>query len=368
MQNNRNKRRKLSRQGVVLLLALMLLIIFALILVTVLIFGAPRHSSRNRVAKNNKAEMAATEPVTIPTTEPPTEPPPPVFYPETDDQTMLLDGELQVGRALLIDYDENRVIAMKGQPDARIYPASMTKMLTIVTALEHIEDYEARFTFTEEQLNPLYEQEASMAGFLPGETVTMDDLLYAAALPSGADGTLGLALSTAGSEELFVSWMNEIVDKLELKNTHFTNPSGLHDENHYSTPEDIALILEYCMQNDECRRILATYTYTTSKTEQHPDGIELYSTMFSRMYGTEVDGIKICGGKTGYTDEAGQCLANWAETPDGHRYIAVTAQGLNKWHNVFDSFRLYGIITGTYELLVPEETEDVSLNDTDTAE
>ena len=76
----------------------------------------------------------------------------------------------------------------------------------------------------------------------------------------------------------------------------------------------------------------------------------MYSTMFSRMYGTEVEGITILGGKTGFTDEAGNCLASYAQTSDGHTYLAVTAGGLTRWKPVFDAFKLYGIITGTYAM------------------
>ena len=81
------------------------------------------------------------------------------------------------------------------------------------------------------------------------------------------------------------------------------------------------------MENDTCREILGTYQYTTSATEQHPKGIPLESTMFSRMYGNEVTGITIEAGKTGYTDEAGHCLVSYATDADGKQFIAVTAKG-----------------------------------------
>lgn len=356
LSNGRGNARSLSKQGIIFLLGLLLVTVTLGIVILVLVFAAPSSHRKNLDSLPEAMEAEATEPPTIPTTEAPTEPPPPVVVAQADDDTMILDGEVQSEMALLIDCEANRIVAVKGDPDARIYPASMTKILTVLTAIEHIDDFSDTFTFTEEIIAPLEEAEASRAGFLPGETVTMNDLLYAAALPSGADGTMGLALATAGSEEAFVAWMNETVEKLHLENTHFTNNSGLHDEDHYSSMNDIAVILRYAIMNERCKQILGTYTYTTSETEQHPEGILLESTMFSRMYGTEVEGIRICGGKTGYTDEAGQCLANWAETPGEHRYVTVTAKGMSKWHNIFDTFRLYGIITGTYDLLTPEES------------
>lgn len=272
-----------------------------------------------------------------------------VQYPDRSGEIMQLTDELDSNHAILIDLDNNTVIAEKGGLE-RIYPASMTKLMTLIVAIEHIEDFDATFTMTNEIVAPLYEQDASMAGFQPDEECTMMDLLYGTALPSGADATTALALHTAGSMEQFVQWMNEKVEELHLEDTHFVNATGLHDPNHYSTVTDIALILEYCMQNELCKEIISTYTHTTRVTPQSPEGIKLFSTMFSRMYGTEVEGITILGGKTGFTDEAGNCLASYAQTPDGHTYIAVTGGGITKWRPVYDAFKLYGIITGTYSM------------------
>ncbi len=313
---------------------------------------SPGSSDRETVA------VMATEPPTEPPTEAPT---PPVCYPESGSDVIQIGTGIESEYAVLIDVDENRVIAEKGS-QAIIYPASMTKLLTLIVAIEHIEEDETKsfddvFTMTAEILSPLYQDQASMAGFQEGEQCTITDLLYGAALPSGADATTALALYTAGSEETFVKWMNDKVEELELNNTHFTNASGLHDPDHYSTVTDIALIMEYCLQNSMCKEIISTYIYNTEPTEQNPEGLQMVSTMFSRMYGTEVPGIAILGGKTGFTDEAGNCLASYAQTTDGHTYIAVTAMGQTKWKPIFDSFRIYDLITvsGAYPLLEPGE-------------
>lgn len=283
---------------------------------------------------------------------------PPVLYPERNGDILTkLDG-IASTHAVLIDLDNNKVLADKNSEQI-IYPASMTKLMTLIVAIERTENLNDTFLMTDEILAPLYAQNASMAGFQTGELCSILDLLYGAALPSGGDATAALAQYVAGSEEAFVEMMNEKVAELELKNTHFTNPTGLHDPDHYSTVTDIALILEYCMQNDLCKEIISTFTYTTAQTPQSPEGIQMYSTMLSRMYGTEVEGITIYGGKTGFTDEAGNCLASFAQTPDGHTYLAVTAGGLTKWKPVFDAFKLYGTITGTY----PMDEEDTKTED-----
>ena len=170
--------------------------------------------------------------------------------------------------------------------------------------------------------------------FLTGETVTLD-LLYGAGLPSGADATAAIADYVAGSETLFAELMNEKAGALGLKDTHFVNASGLHDNDHYSTPHDIALIFEYAMQIPLIREVLSTYQYTTTPTEQHPEGLLLTSTLFSRVRGDEPGNTVIVAGKTGYTLEGKNCLVSMAQTPDGRSYILVTASASGKYAPVY---------------------------------
>ncbi len=357
LQKKRKKRRRRISPAFWILILMIAVIICG-------IYGIIRiltQSDDPKPSTDSQTETAALI-VTEATTEPPTtEPPPPVSYPTVDGTVMELGTGIDSTYALLVDVDENRVIAERGS-NVKIYPASLTKLMTLVVAIEHIEDVNATFLMTDEILAPHYAANASMAGFQSNELCTVKDLLYGAALPSGADATTALALHTAGSEAIFVQWMNDKVAELQLQNTHFMNASGLHDPNHYSTLTDMALILEYCLQNELCKEIISTYTYTTTKTEQNPEGLQLYSTMFSRMYGTEVPGMTIMGGKTGFTDEAGQCLASYAQTTDGHTYIAVTAMGYSKWRPIFDAFKLYGIVTGTYpmEATDPYQAEETT--------
>ena len=213
-------------------------------------------------------------------------------------------------------------------------------MMTLIVAVENMESPDDTFTMTYDILNPLINEDASLAGFEENETITIKDMLYGAILPSGAEATVGLAEAIAGSETNFVRMMNEKAEEMGLKNTHFTNTSGLHDDNHYSTALDMAVILEYALQNDLCREILSTYQYTTSKTKEHPKGILLESTMFSRMYGDEVENVTIEGGKTGFTSEAQHCMASFA-IKNNKEYIVVTAMEDDKWGSVYDAFDIY---------------------------
>lgn len=266
----------------------------------------------------------------------------PEDYPQITDRTQYISSEINCEYGVLVDTQTHEILVSKNAND-RIYPASMTKIMTLLVAVEHIDNLDDTFLITNEMIAPLYEQDASCVGFKGGEYVTIRDLLYGLILPSGADAAVALAQYVAGSEEQFAELMNEKAKDLGLKNTHFVNTSGLHDENHYSTPVDIAVILQEAINNNLCRQVLSTEDYITESTEQHPDGISLKSSMFSRMYGDEVEGVTIIGGKTGYTDEAGQCLASFARK-DGKEYIAVVSKGVGKYNTVYDTFDLYEYI------------------------
>lgn len=254
--------------------------------------------------------------------------------------TASIGSDIVSGNIIVINCDTNKVVAER-ESAARCYPASTTKIMTVLTAVDYITDYNKTFTFSFEITDPLYIAEATVAGFSNAEAVNMTDLLYGAILPSGADATVGLALSIAGSEEKFVKLMNKKADELGLKNTHFVNTSGLFDKNHYTTAEDMAVIIRAAMQNELCLKILSTYQYTTAATPQHPDGILLTSTLFSHMYGTEPEGADILGGKTGFVNESGYCIASFGKSDSGTEYVCVTLGGSGLWPTVYDQFHLY---------------------------
>ena len=263
----------------------------------------------------------------------------PVFPVYTAD-TVTLTDDVDADYALLMDVDDNRVLAAKGA-DGRTYPASVTKVMTLLVAVENISDFTDTFTMTYAITDPLYLANATVAGFSNNEAVTMEDLLYGTILPSGADACQALAIYVAGSDEAFVTLMNQRAQEMGLKNTHFTNTSGLHDKDHYTTAEDMAVILRVAMENPHCRQVLSTYQYTTASTPQHPEGILLTSTLFGRMYGTEPDGATVVAGKTGYTSQAGHTMVSYAEGLDGHDYILVTLKGSNRWKATYDAINLY---------------------------
>ena len=294
------------------------------------------------------------EPLPEPEAEPEPEPEPEPEQPaltlaQASENTRTLDLELYSSSAVLVDVQSGTVLAEKGM-DEKIYPASMTKVMTLLVAAENLPDLDATFTMTQAIIDPLYLAGASMAGYVNGETVTMRDLLYGAVVPSGAEATEALAQAVAGSEEAFVAMMNEKAAALGLANTHFMNTSGLHDENHYSTVREIALILQAALENETCTEILSAENYRASETEQHPDGLAMTNKFLYRVHHEyALNGAEITAAKTGYTAEAMNCCASAGKTPDGRSVICVTA---NAWTGEFcieDHIALYTKYCGSAE-------------------
>ena len=253
-----------------------------------------------------------------------------------------LDG-LNSPHAILLRADSGEVLAEK-DADSTIYPASMTKMMTALLAIEANPDIDTPVTLPEEIFPALQAQNASQAGFQPGETATVRDLLYGAMLPSGAECCEALARQVSGSEEAFVALMNRKAGELGMKHTHFANCTGLTSPEHYSSAADLAVLLQAALNNETFRTVFTTGQYTSNVTAQHPKGLYMASTLLSRLDGGEVTGGQILGGKTGYTDAAGLCLASLAVV-NGKEYILVTlgAPGnhATEQTNIMDAVQVY---------------------------
>ncbi len=204
----------------------------------------------------------------------------------------------------------------------QIYPASLTKIMTALLVIEYSGNLDETVWIPTDIYEQLYAEGASMAGFLPGEQTTLRELLYGILLPSGAECCLTAARYIGGTEELFAELMNQKAAQLGMENTNFTNCTGLQEEAHYSSVADIAILLQYALSDTTFREIFTSKYYYVQPTEQHPDGFTFWSTLFSQT-DSRADGV-ILGGKTGYTEEAGLCLASLLSV-GGREYILVTA-------------------------------------------
>ena len=266
----------------------------------------------------------------------------PILAAKADEGTLWDVEDAVSENFIVIDVENERILAQK-EAKTRISPASMTKMLTVLVAAEHITgaEIDGSFEITQEITDYSFSNDCSAAGFKAGEIVTIKDLFYGTVLPSGADAALGLATYVAGSHEAFVELMNQKLDELGLSETsHFTNCIGLYDEDHYSTAYDMAVIMKAAYDNKFCREVLSAHTYTTSQTPENPAGIDLSNLFLRRIEDRDTHGEVICA-KTGYVAQSGNCAASLSIGSDGKLYICVTVHAKSAWQCIKDHVTLY---------------------------
>lgn len=262
------------------------------------------------------------------------------YHAVATENTVAVSGEVVSSYAILVDTQTGEIIAQRNAKTI-INPASMTKVLTVLVAAEHVTDLDDTFTITQEITDYSYRNDCSVVGWEVGEVVTVKDLFYGTVLPSGGDAAVALAEYVAGSQEAFVELMNQKLEQLGLSSTaHFTNCVGLYDENHYCSVYDMAMILQAALDNPICREALSAKKYTTTFTEQHPEGL-LISNWFLRRIEDKDAGGYVLAGKTGYVVESGSCAASCALDGEENEYICVTADSTSSWRCIYDHVEIY---------------------------
>lgn len=209
--------------------------------------------------------------------------------------------------ALLMDMDSGRLIYGKNINE-RLYPASTTKMMTAIIALEsgHMNETAAA---TYEALQSITLDDSHM-GILVGEELTITDLLNGMMIASANDAANVIACHLGGSIDGFVELMNAKAQEIGLSNTHFVNPCGVHDDNHYTTANDLAILAQYCMANEQFREMVKKPSYHIAPTNKYKYDRNLNTTnLFLSTARSSYYLYKPCTGiKTGTTDAAGHCL------------------------------------------------------------
>ena len=266
------------------------------------------------------------------------------YYVSGNTQYLGLD-EVQSSYAVLIDADTGEVLYQR-DAEAVVSPASMTKILTLLVACEHITDLDDTFVMTEEITNYSYSHGCSNVGFMPGEVITVRDMLYGTILESGADAALGLANYISGSQEAFVELMNEKLAQFGLSGTaHFTNCGGIFDDDHHCTMCDMAVILAQAIKDPLCCEVLNRRTYTTSQTPDHPEGIEISNWFLRRIEDKDCHG-EVMYAKTGFVNESGCCAASYQVSNSGRHYLCVTGNAWSAWRCIYDHVAIYAAYTG----------------------
>lgn len=227
---------------------------------------------------------------------------------------------------ILLDYDSMTILDGK-EIHKPLYPASTTKVMTAVLALEY-GNLDDMVTVDQEVVNLTY---GSHIALEPGEQLTLSDMLYALLVISANDSALAIAKHISGSINEFVNLMNEKAVEIGALNTNFVNPNGLHEEEHITTAYDLALIAHYAMEIPKFREYVNSTEHTIEATEIKGEPRYLYTTnkLLRSSQTIDLDGKKVPitykgaqGVKTGYTEEASNCLISYAER-DGQRLLAV---------------------------------------------
>ena len=231
-------------------------------------------------------------------------------------------------KAGLFDLDHESVMFAQNIHE-KSYPASITKIMTAILAFKH-GNMDDIVTIPAEALNQ--ESGSTEIGFQEGDQVTLDELLHGLLIYSGNDAAVAIAQHIGGSVDQFVEMMNQEALELGATNTHFANPSGLQDENHYTTVYDIYLMLQEAMTYPHFLEIaqLSSYNLTCNRGEQevtfHLDATDQYLT----RQVTAPKNVTGLGGKTGTTSDAGSCLALLSQNAYGEPYISIVLHAANK--------------------------------------
>lgn len=222
--------------------------------------------------------------------------------------------------AILIDSNSGNVLYEKNS-NMPMFPASTTKILTTIIALEN-SSLDEEITASAEAITPI-KSGYTNANIQIGETLSMQDLLYALLLNSANEAANIIAERIGGSVENFANIMNAKAMELGCTSTHFVNANGIHNDSHYTTASDLAIIMRYCMQNETFRKIVSTKEYTLPATEQYPseDRILKNSNRLMKQDNPYYYPYVI-GGKTGFTTQAQNCLI-CVSHKDGLELISV---------------------------------------------
>lgn len=233
------------------------------------------------------------------------------------------NAQLEEGqKGLLFSLSNHKVLYASGIYD-KVYPASITKIMTAMLALQ---SGKLNDTVTITQDNVTLEDGSQVCGFVAGDQVTLDQLLHCLLVYSGNDAASAIAEYVGGSTENFVQMMNDYAAKLGCTGTHFSNPHGLQDENHYTTPYDIYLMLNEAFTYPEFTEITELPSYTVTYTGS--DGTEKSTTLTATDHyltgeATAPKDVTILGGKTGTTEVAGNCLAILTQNAYGKTFVSI---------------------------------------------
>ncbi len=270
------------------------------------VFGIQKVSLENRLAPSMASELSVTA------------------------QDVPLNGvELTSGAAGLFS-DENHQVLYAKNVHQKMYPASITKIMTALVALKY-GNLDQIITVGEECKD--IEVGSSVCEIKVGDQLSLRQLLYGLIIHSGNDAAMSIAVSVGGSVENFVSMMNKEAKAIGATNTHFVNPHGLQDEDHYTTVYDIYLMFHEALKYDEFQKIIGMASYYASypNASGEETGIMWESTNgYFINEATPPEAVTVVGGKTGTTSDAGNCLCLYSKDAYGEPFISIILKAETK--------------------------------------
>ena len=274
------------------------------------------------------------------------------------DTTQTNQPSVTAKSAILMDANSGEILYSKNINTKR-YPASITKIMTTLVAIENCKSLYETVTYSEHAINSI-EPGSSQIYILPGEKLTLEESLYAIMLESANEACNGVAEHIGGSIEGFVDMMNAKAKEIGCTNTHFMNPNGLHNDDHYVTAHDMALITKTALSNPTFRKIASTISYTIPSTNKQKQQRPLWNhhkmvkkTMFN------FDGVE--GGKTGFTVMARNTLVTWAKR-DGLELICVVLRD-NGYECYGDTLKLLNYGYKNYKAYTPLTHHTFAISD-----
>lgn len=243
--------------------------------------------------------------------------------------------EIAAPSAILMDAGSGVVLCNKNAKEKK-YPASMTKVMTALIAIEN-GSLDDEIEYSENAVNNI-PNDATKAGFSVGDKVTLRDSLYALFMASAADSAVAIAEHYGGDISTFARMMNEKASSIGCENTNFVNPHGLHDENHYTTAYDMALIMQAAIENDFFKEVIETKSCDITNGVASPIKLENHSAFFANGNQNFYEFAK--GSKTGHTDAAKYTLVSYAQK-ENETLISVVMEEENFDNSYSDSKKLF---------------------------
>ncbi len=333
----------------VLFATVLVALVLSLITMTVLLFAVEGEekpsSSRDKevVDKNDKdddedksvSQNGGAEQNGVTVVKPPATAPSRSNYIASNSSSVSTISGISSEAAIIVDMDSYTAIGTKNA-DTVIYPASMTKVMTLLVACENVKNLNEMLTVKQEYVDYKNSVGASGENFTVGERVSVKDLLYLIIYDSNSIACQAIADYVSGSEAQFAELMNQKARSLGLTNTHFTNSTGIHDTDHYTTCREMAAIMAYALDNPLARTILTSFNaysvkiYGSSGSRSLNVYTDWYSAKNRFADNPRLTTSTVKGGKTGYEDVPTACFVTYAEGKNGGKYICVTVGRINE--------------------------------------